>query len=92
MRRWTLVLAVSIGGSMMGTSANAAQDAYCLKKSAGPGDCKYSTYQQCSAALSGTNGTCRKNPDVAGSAPGGWIPHGPNERPISEQSTTGKSR
>lgn len=42
--------------------ARAAGSAYCLKNAPGPGDCKYATYAQCKAALSGRDGTCERNP------------------------------
>lgn len=43
--------------------AQAAGSAYCLKNSPGPGDCKYASYAQCKASLSGRDGTCERNPD-----------------------------
>jgi hypothetical protein len=89
----SLIALAVFGGLVMGSSAQARQEAYCLKTSAGPGDCKYSSFAQCEAARSGVDGACQKNPGVTenGSVPGAWIPHGANERPISEQ-TTGKAR
>lgn len=77
----------------LSSTAQARTDAFCLQKGPGPGDCKYATYAQCAAALSGTDGVCQANPGVTegGSSAGGWIPHGPNERPIGER-TTGSSR
>lgn len=84
--------AIVVSGWITGGTAYAAQNAYCLKTSEGPGDCKYATYAQCAAALSGAGGVCQKNPASGGDAPGGWIPHGANERPLSDQTTSGKSR
>jgi len=34
---------------------------YCLRTSPGPGDCKYASFQQCQAALSGRDGECVRN-------------------------------
>jgi hypothetical protein len=34
---------------------------YCLRTSAGPGDCRFSSFKQCQAASSGVGGTCVRN-------------------------------
>lgn len=43
------------------TTGQTSGYAYCLQTSPGPGDCKYTSLQQCQAALSGIDGTCVKN-------------------------------
>jgi hypothetical protein len=43
------------------TTGQAGGYAFCLKNSAGPGDCKYQTMAQCQAAMSGTNSECVRN-------------------------------
>ncbi|WP_424631618.1 DUF3551 domain-containing protein [Bradyrhizobium sp. SYSU BS000235] len=52
----TVLAAFAAGGA-----ANATNYKYCLKSSPGPGDCKYQTYKQCQAAMSGINATCVRN-------------------------------
>lgn len=44
--------------------ALAADYGYCLKNGPGPGDCKYVTYAQCQASLSGRRGYCQRNPGI----------------------------
>lgn len=34
---------------------------FCRKTEAGPGDCRYDTYEQCLAAVSGTSSYCQQN-------------------------------
>jgi hypothetical protein len=41
--------------------AEASSARYCLRTSAGPGDCRFSTMKQCRAASSGIGGTCVRN-------------------------------
>ncbi|WP_424631592.1 DUF3551 domain-containing protein [Bradyrhizobium sp. SYSU BS000235] len=41
--------------------AEAKSARYCLRTSAGPGDCRFSTFKQCRAASSGIGGTCIRN-------------------------------
>jgi hypothetical protein len=56
---------LAIVGSMSSSSAREAiQDRYCLQgRSSGyPGNCQFSTYQQCMATASGTYETCGLNP------------------------------
>lgn len=43
------------------TTGQAGGYSYCLRTSAGPGDCKYHSFEQCQAALSGTLGSCVRN-------------------------------
>jgi len=59
------VSALTVAGSM--TSAPAAesiQDSYCLqgRKWGIPGNCQFSSYQQCMATASGTDAYCGINP------------------------------
>jgi Protein of unknown function (DUF3551) len=44
-----------------------AQDRYCLQgaQQGYPGDCQFSTYDQCMASASGTNSFCGVNPRYA---------------------------
>ena len=50
------VSALTVAGAMSPASAEPIQDSYCLQgRSHGyPGDCAYSSYQQCAATASGT--------------------------------------
>jgi hypothetical protein len=57
----------TVAGLGMLTSASAetaVQDTYCLqgRQSGYPGNCQFSTYQQCMASASGTNEGCGINP------------------------------
>jgi hypothetical protein len=52
------IVAFSASG---GGTAQAREYPFCKKAEAGPGDCKYDTYEQCLAAVSGTNGYCQPN-------------------------------
>lgn len=57
-----LVLTSLAGGLMLGAASSSARDyPFCRKGEGGPGDCKYETYEQCLAAVSGTVGTCQPN-------------------------------
>ena len=66
--------AVSFGGSITPASA---QDTYCLQgRSYGyPGNCQFSTYEQCQATASGTDSGCGINPRRAYLQPRGGV-HG----------------
>jgi hypothetical protein len=57
----TNVMAQGTGKREKAITGQAGGYAYCLQTSPGPGDCKYTSLQQCQAALSGTVGTCVKN-------------------------------
>ena len=62
MRRIFLIAAAAATVSAFGTGPSAAYDyPFCRKGEAGPGDCRYSTYEQCLAAISGTAGYCQPN-------------------------------
>jgi hypothetical protein len=56
------VSALTVAGSI--TPAAAAQDSYCLqgRRWGYPGNCQFSTYQQCMASASGTIDYCGINP------------------------------
>jgi hypothetical protein len=56
------VSALSIFGTM--PAAQAAHDNYCLqgRQSGYPGNCEFSSYQQCMATASGTGEGCGINP------------------------------
>ncbi len=58
------VAALTVAGSVTPASAEAIQDRYCLqgRKWGYPGNCLFSTYQQCMATASGTNAYCGINP------------------------------
>jgi hypothetical protein len=59
------VSALGIVGAMSpAPAAEAIQDRYCLqgRQSGYPGNCEFSTYQQCQATASGTNEGCGINP------------------------------
>jgi hypothetical protein len=72
MRQIMFALAVVGGASALmlgGSSPAAARDyPYCLEEPGGmgiPGDCSYSTYEQCQASASGRYAWCNINPRVA---------------------------
>lgn len=54
-------MAQNSGKRERSTTGQAGGYSYCLRTSAGPGDCKYKSFQQCQAALSGTLGSCERN-------------------------------
>jgi len=61
----TIMSAVAVFGTLQPASAApAVQDTYCLqgRQSGYPGNCEFSTYQQCMASASGTNEGCGINP------------------------------
>lgn len=47
--------------ALIGAVTQAKDYPFCRKGEAGPGDCKYDTYEQCLAAVSGTSGYCQPN-------------------------------
>ena len=65
MRNVSLAVATAAVLSMGGLiQPAAAQDTYCLQgRSYGyPGNCQFSTYEQCQATASGTDSSCGINP------------------------------
>ena len=59
------------------TAPAAIQDRYCLQGYhwGYPGDCEFSTYDQCMATASGTGAGCGENPQYLYKAQrGGWLP------------------
>ena len=61
----TTLSALTVVGSMTpAPAAEAIQDTYCLqgRKWGYPGNCQFSTYQQCMATASGTDAYCGINP------------------------------
>ena len=58
------VAALTVVGSVTPAAAEAIQDQYCLqgRQWGYPGNCQFSTYQQCMATASGTNAYCGVNP------------------------------
>ncbi|MGB3273735.1 MAG: DUF3551 domain-containing protein [Xanthobacteraceae bacterium] len=72
MRQIMFALAVAGGAAALalgGSSPAAARDyPYCLQEPGGvgiPGDCSYSTYEQCQMSASGRYAWCAINPRVA---------------------------
>jgi hypothetical protein len=62
MRRLLLFVVAAIAVTALGAGPSAAQDyPFCRKAEAGPGDCRYSTLEQCQEAVSGTSGYCQPN-------------------------------
>jgi hypothetical protein len=59
-----IVSALTTLGSVTPAPAEAIQDRYCLqgRQWGYPGNCQFSTYQQCMATASGTNAYCGINP------------------------------
>ena len=58
------ISAVALYGTLSPAAAAPIQDRYCLqgRQSGYPGNCEFSTYQQCMASASGTNEGCGINP------------------------------
>ena len=58
------VSALTVAGSIRPAPAAEMQDNYCLqgRQSGYPGNCEFSTYQQCAATASGTGEACGINP------------------------------
>ena len=56
--------ALTLAGSITPAAAEPIQDTYCLqgRQSGYPGNCEFSSYQQCMATASGTNEGCGINP------------------------------
>lgn len=60
--RILLIVASAATVSVFGSGPAAAYDyPFCRKGDAGPGDCRYDTYEQCLAAISGTAAYCQPN-------------------------------
>ncbi|MEH2511625.1 hypothetical protein V1291_002979 [Nitrobacteraceae bacterium AZCC 1564] len=55
------IITIATGAAFSGTTTQAREYPFCRKGEAGPGDCKYDTYEQCLAAVSGINGYCQPN-------------------------------
>ena len=58
------VSGLSVAESTVPASAGTIQDTYCLqgRRSGYPGNCQFSTYEQCLATASGTADGCGINP------------------------------
>ncbi len=57
-----LIAAAASAVSLFGTKPSAAYDyPFCSKGEAGPGDCRYSTLEQCQEAVSGISSYCQPN-------------------------------
>lgn len=64
MNRQKIILAVAVIAvvSAFNIGPSGARDyPFCRKGEAGPGDCRYDTYEQCLAAVSGTASYCQQN-------------------------------
>jgi Spy/CpxP family protein refolding chaperone len=78
MRKLTLTLAAAsalITMAAVSTPASAKDYPYCLqgRQTGYPGECSYSSYQQCQASASGRDAFCGINPRVAyNQQRGGW--------------------
>lgn len=55
------IITIAAVAVFSGTTAQARDYPFCRKGEGGPGDCKYDTYEQCLAAVSGTGGYCQPN-------------------------------
>jgi hypothetical protein len=74
MRTLLLAFAAVAAASVFNIGAAQAQNyPFCLKTSPGPGDCKYTTYEQCLATASGIYGYCQPNYSLP-YAPSGYGP------------------
>ncbi|MET4212728.1 DUF3551 domain-containing protein [Bradyrhizobium sp. LA2.1] len=58
------VSTLTVAASSTAVSATEVQDNYCLqgRQSGYPGNCEFSTFEQCRATASGTNESCGINP------------------------------
>jgi hypothetical protein len=73
MRKLLLIAVAAAIVPVLGAGPSAAQQyPFCRKGEAGPGDCRYSTLEQCEAAVSGTSGYCQPNY---------WLPQAPQVSP-----------
>ena len=73
MRRHLLIVAAVAAVPLLSAGPSMAQQyPFCRKAEAGPGDCRYSTLEQCQAAVSGTSGYCQPNY---------WLPQAPQVSP-----------
>jgi Protein of unknown function (DUF3551) len=72
----TISAVAILGTSNPASAAPVVQDAYCLqgRQSGYPGNCQFSTYQQCMATASGTNEGCGISP-MRAFAPQGHFAH-----------------
>jgi hypothetical protein len=80
-----MLAAIAIAAfSVFGASPSTARDyPFCRKGEAGPGDCRYDSYQQCLAAVSGTAGYCQENY---------WLQQSGRGVPLQRASRTGSGR
>ncbi len=61
-QRLTLCAVALATVSVLGATPSWARDyPFCRKAEAGPGDCRYDTYEQCLASVSGTSSYCQQN-------------------------------
>lgn len=60
----TVSVLTAVGAASPASAAEAMQDSYCLqgRRSGYPGNCQFSSYQQCMATASGTADSCGINP------------------------------
>lgn len=74
-RRILFIAAAAATVSLFGTVPSAAYDyPFCSKGEAGPGDCRYSTLEQCQEAVSGLASYCQPNY---------WLPQTPQRPQVS---------
>jgi Protein of unknown function (DUF3551) len=55
------IAAVAAGAALHAIPAQAQNYPWCLKTGPGPGDCKYTSYEQCMATASGIGKYCQPN-------------------------------
>jgi hypothetical protein len=73
MRKFLLIVAAAVAVPVLGAGPAVAQQyPFCRKAEGGPGDCRYSTLEQCQQAVSGTSGYCQPNY---------WLPQTPQVNP-----------
>jgi hypothetical protein len=71
MRGALLALMVGCAASATVAMPASADYRYCIRGcdfGAGPGDCSFTTYQQCQASASGRTATCAENPNFSSKA------------------------
>ncbi len=61
------VVIAGLAGLVPSVAGAAAQDRYCLqgRPYGYPGNCQFSSYQQCMASASGTDAYCGRNPQYS---------------------------
>ncbi len=68
MRLWLITLGIIAGACVWTGPATAQNYPWCATYRAGGGNCGFSTFAQCQAAISGVGGSCEENTQYTGPA------------------------